>query len=320
MRALVLGDAAPSVTDVPAPTREPGEALVRMRVAGVCDTDLQLMRGYMGFRGVPGHEFVGEVVESEDPHWTGRRVVADINAGCGTCDECRAHGGHHCPHRSVLGILDRAGAFAERFTVPERCLVAVPPAVSDDAAVFAEPLAAALHVLDTFDAASRPSRAVVLGDGKLGLLIVRALAGEGIPTSLVGRHEKKLALARKVAGVETHLEADAPASLQAAPLVVEATGSEAGLARALSLVAPRGTVVLKTTVAQKLNVDLAPLVINEVRLVGSRCGDLQRAIDVLAAGRVDPLPLVETRYPLARADEALAHAGKKGALKVLVDG
>jgi len=288
-----------------------------MRVSGVCDTDLQLAKGYMGFRGVPGHEVVGEVVEADGAAWLGKRVVTDINAGCGACEECAAHGGHHCPRRSVLGILGRSGALAELFTMPERCLVAVPPSVSDERAVFAEPLAAALHVLDTFDRASKPARAVVLGDGKLGQLVVRALAGESVPTALLGRHPRKLELAASP-GVETFLAGEAPASLRGALLVVEATGSEDGLALALRLVAPRGVVVLKTTVAQKISVDLAPLVVGEVRLVGSRCGDLHRAIDVLAEGRVDPLPLVEARYPLARADEALAHAGRRGALKVLV--
>jgi threonine dehydrogenase-like Zn-dependent dehydrogenase len=175
-------------------------------------------------------------------------------------------------------------------------------------------------VLDELDesGARKPARALVLGDGKLGQLIARALASQGIPTTLIGRHAHKLALAAS-AGIETFLEADLPASRHGAPLVVEATGSEGGLTQALALVGPRGTVVLKTTVAAKLTVDLAPLVIHEVRLVGSRCGDMGRAVEVLASGAVDPLPLVEARYPLARADEALAHAGRRGALKVLID-
>jgi threonine dehydrogenase-like Zn-dependent dehydrogenase len=319
MRALVLGDGAPQVRDVPRPARGPGEALVRVRVSGVCDTDLQLAKGYLGFRGVPGHEVVGDVLESDTAAWRGKRVVADINAGCGLCDECRARGGHHCANRTVLGILGRSGALAEAFTVPERCLVPVPTTVSDEQAVFAEPLAAALHVLDAFDAASRPARAVVLGDGKLGLLVAQALASAGVPVALVGRHAHKLALAAGP-GVETFLEAAAPPALRGAPLVVEATGSDGGLAAALALVAPRGTVMLKTTVAQKLTVDLAPLVVNEVRLLGSRCGDLGRAIDVLAQGKVNPRALIEARYPLERADEALAHAARRGAMKVLVDG
>lgn len=316
MLAMVLGEKSIDVkTDVPAPERKTGEALVKVRVSGVCDTDLQLARGYMGFSGVPGHEFVGEVVASDDPKWRGKRVVADINAGCGICADCVTGRGHHCATRTVLGILQRSGAFAEQLTIPERCLVAVPDGVTDDRAVFAEPLAAALHVVDDLGS---PRRAVVLGDGKLGQLIVRALLSQGIPTTLVGRHAHKLAIAA-AAGAETFIEADLPASQRGAELVVEATGSEAGLTSALALVAPRGTVVLKTTVAAKLNVDLAPLVIHEIRLVGSRCGDMDHAMRVLASGSVDPTPLIEARYPLSRGVEAFTHAGRRGALKILID-
>ena len=320
MLALLLdgSKAAPRVADDhPTPTRPPGEALVRMRRVGVCDTDLQLARGYMGFAGVPGHEFVGEVIEADDVAWHGRRVVADINAGCGRCDECRTRGGHHCAARSVLGILARDGAMAETLTVPERCLVAVPDALGDDEAVFAEPLAAALHVLDEIEDPSEG--AVVLGDGKLGLLIALALRSADVPTTVVGHHETKLALAAAT-GAHAVLERELGDSLRGSAFVVEATGSEAGLTRALSLVRPRGTLVLKTTVADPLTVDTSPIVIHELRVVGSRCGDLARAIDALANERVDPRPLVAARYPLARADQALAHAATPGTLKVLIDG
>ena len=225
MMALALRDPAELSTDEPVPERAPGEALVRVRVCGVCDTDLQLARGYMDFRGVPGHEFVGEVVAADDAAWVGKRVVADINAGCGTCVECMRFGGHHCPNRTVLGIAGRSGAFAEAITIPERCLVGVPAGVSDDLAVFAEPLAAALHVLDEIDALERAGaerRAVVLGDGKLGQLIARAIASQGVATTLVGRHTHKLELAR-AAGVETYLDGDLPKERRRAPLVVEAS-------------------------------------------------------------------------------------------------
>jgi threonine dehydrogenase-like Zn-dependent dehydrogenase len=315
--ALVLGESVGVRADHPEPERAPGEALVGVRLAGVCDTDLQLARGYMGFAGVPGHEMVGEVLAADDAKWIGKRVVADINAGCGACADCATRRGHHCANRTVLGIFGRSGALAERVSVPERCLVEVPASLDDDRAVFAEPLAAALHVLDEIDPSARP-RALVLGDGKLGLLTALALASEGVPATLVGHHAHKLAVA-SARGVETFLEADLPEAQAGAGLVVEATGSEAGLARALALVAPRGTVVLKTTVAAKLSVDLAPVVIHEVRLVGSRCGDMDRAVRALARGAIDPRPLVEARYPLARAAEALAHAGRRGAMKVLVD-
>jgi threonine dehydrogenase-like Zn-dependent dehydrogenase len=274
----------------------------------------------MGFAGIPGHEFVGEVIEADDPSWHGKRVVADINAGCGACVDCMVNNGHHCATRTVLGIAGRPGAFAEFITVPERSLVAVPDGLDDDRAVFAEPLAAALHVLDELDPerVSAAPVAIVLGDGKLGQLIVRALASHGVQTTLVGRHAKKLALAA-LPGIETFLEGDLPPSRNKAQLVVEATGSAGGLTAALELVAPRGIVVLKTTVASKLTVDLSPVVIHEIRVVGSRCGDLRRAVAVLAAGAVDPLPLIEARYPLARADHAMAHAARRGATKVLID-
>ena len=322
MRALVLDGSPRVVDDWAAPQRAPGEALVRVRVTGVCDTDLQLAKGYMGFRGVPGHELVGEVIEADDAAWVGKRVVADINAGCGACEDCREERGwvrgHHCARRTVLGILGRAGSFAERLTIPERCLVEVPSALDDDRAVFAEPLAAALHVGDVWARGGRPSRAIVLGDGKLGQLVVRALAHLGVPTTLVGHHPRKLALAA-APNVDAFLEGELPASRRGAPLVVEATGSEAGLTAALELVAPRGVVALKTTVAAKLSIDLAPVVVHEISVVGSRCGDLAEAIRVLASGAIDPRPLVEARYPLARADEAMAHASRRGAMKVLVD-
>lgn len=317
MLALLCGEEPTLVRDRPEPVRAPGEALVEMRVAGVCDTDLQLARGYMAYGGVLGHEFVGEVLECDDPAWLGRRVVGDINAGCGRCAECVENRGHHCASRTVLGILRRDGALAERFTLPERCLVAVPDGVDDDRAVFAEPLAAALHVAD--DVPPEADRAVVLGDGKLGQLVARALAASGKRVVLVGHHDEKLALARSAA-IEAVLERDIGCDLHGAPVVVDATGSASGMALALRLTRPRGTVILKTTVSGAAPVDLSPIVVNELRVAGSRCGDLGSAIDALAAGRVDPLPLVAARFPLSRADAALRHAARPGTLKVLVDG
>lgn len=321
MRALTLRPEAVLDRDHPEPARAPGEALVAVRLAGVCDTDLQLARGYMGFSGVPGHEFVGTVLACDDPRWLGRRVVADINAGCGQCEDCLApplagHHGHHCAKRTVLGILGRSGAFAERLTVPERALREVPDALDDARAVFAEPVAAALHVLDELDAPTR-ARAVVIGDGKLGLLIALALAGAGVATALVGRHPHKLAIAA-AAGVDTAREAEA-ARLAGCDVVVDATGNAGGLATALGLVRPRGTVVLKTTVGEPVPVDLARAVVNELRLVGSRCGDMTRALAALARGAIDPRPLVEARYALDRAPDALAHAGRRGALKIVIE-
>jgi threonine dehydrogenase-like Zn-dependent dehydrogenase len=317
MHALLCRQPPELVTDHAEPVRRSGEALIKLRVAGVCDTDLALSRGYMGFRGVLGHEFVGEVLEAEGTAWRGKRVVADINAGCGRCADCTLRGGHHCRERTVLGIAGRDGAFAERFTVPERCLVAVPDALPDDRAVFAEPLAAALHVLDDLPGDEGPI--IVLGDGKLGQLVARAVLSRGRRTVVIGHHEAKLALAR-TAGAEAVLERDLGTALDGAPAVVEATGSASGIALAFRLARPRGTVILKTTISGPTTVDLSPAVINELRVVGSRCGDLSRAIDALAGGSIDPADLIVARYPLARADAALAHAATPGTLKVLVDG
>lgn len=296
--------------------RRPGEALIQMRLAGVCDTDLQLVRGYMGYGGVLGHELVGDVIDADDRAWVGRRVVADINAGCGVCEECRLRHGHHCATRTVLGIVGRDGALAERLTLPTDCLVPVPDSVRDDHAVFAEPLAAALHVLDDIPQSAEPI--VVLGDGKLGLLIALCLCAVNRPTILIGHHRDKLAIAAAV-GAQVWLESNLPSDFGTVPAVVEATGSSTGLARALSLLQPRGTLILKTTVAGAINADLSSIVINELRVIGSRCGNLSDAITLLAERSFDPTPLIAARYSLSQAEQAIGHASQRGTLKVLVE-
>ena len=318
MRAIIIDPTQGGprfVSDRSEPTRSPGEALLSMGLAGVCDTDLQLLSGYRGFSGVPGHELVAEVLEADDPTWLGKRVVTDINASCGTCDDCRHRDGHHCSERTVLGIMGRDGAFAERLLTPQYRLVAIPDNISDEQAVFAEPLAAAAHVLDDIDPGGK---LVVLGDGKLGLLIAFALCGAGADVLMVGHHESKLALARAV-GAETRLESQLESGWREADVVVDATGSYSGLERALSIVRPRGTVVLKTTIANVFEVNLAPIAVDELRVIGSRCGDMQRAVDMLAEGKVDPTPLINARYKLDDGVAAFQKAASPGVLKVLLE-
>ncbi|MCO5166515.1 MAG: alcohol dehydrogenase catalytic domain-containing protein [Planctomycetes bacterium] len=316
MRALVWDGEALRLEERAAP-RADGRARVRVLLAGVCSTDLQLLRGYMGFRGVPGHEVVG-VVEEGPPGLVGRRVVAEINFACGACPACGAGLGRHCPTRQVMGILGADGAFAEQVLVPPANLHVVPDAVSDEEAVFAEPLAAAFEVLEQVHV--RPgTRAAVLGDGKLGLLVALVLHAAGARVTCVGRHARKLEHLRR-AGVEV-AEADlaaAAAPAERVDLVVEATGSAAGLERAVQLVRPRGTLVLKSTVADAHRLSLAPLVIDEVTLVGSRCGPFAPALAALARRGVAVAPLVDAVYPLAEGSEAVAHAGRPGTLKVLL--
>jgi threonine dehydrogenase-like Zn-dependent dehydrogenase len=318
MLALVLANDGRLRLDPDHPEPEPGpdEALVGIRLAGVCATDLELIRGYAGFHGVLGHEFVG-VVESGDPQLAGRRVVADINIGCGRCAICRTSNGHHCRARTTVGIRDRPGVFAERVAIPRANLVEVPDTVPDELAVFAEPLAAALHVLDD---APDAVAITVLGDGKLGLLTALALAAAGREVELIGRHPSKLEIAAR-AGISTRLDAELgerPAPFAA--VIVDATGSPTGLARAMQLVHACGTIIVKTTTANPAPVDLTPVVVNELRIVGSRCGDMRRAIALLATGRLDPRPLIAARHRLADGLEALEHAGRPGVLKTLLEG
>ena len=297
----------------PVPPASAERALVRVRLAGVCSTDLQLLKGYMDFRGVPGHEFVGEVHEGP-AEWLGKRVVAEINFGCGRCEACGRGMQRHCPTRQVMGILGADGSFAEYLAVPLANLHAVPDAVSDEAAVFTEPLAAAFEILEQIPV--KPGiQAVVLGDGKLGLLCAFVLHQAGAAVTVVGRHDTKLALARKAGMRAVNLSDWQP---QAVDLVVEATGSPAGLQRAIAAVRPRGTLVLKSTLAEDHTLSLAPLVINEVTVVGSRCGPFPPALAALTLGYVPVSSLIETSYLLSDGIEAVNTAARRGALKVLL--
>jgi threonine dehydrogenase-like Zn-dependent dehydrogenase len=270
----------------------------------------------MGFEGVLGHEFVGEALEGP---LAGRRVVGEINAACGACADCQAGLGRHCAERTVLGILGRDGAFAETLTLPAENLLTVPDDVPDEAAVFAEPLAAAFEILEQVKIQAG-ARVGVLGDGRLGLLCAFALASAGARVTLLGRHAEKLALAKK-RGIDT-LRSDAdglPAELRRCQdVVVEATGSSAGLFAALDWLRPRGTLVLKTTTHDVPPASLARIVIDEITVVGSRCGRFAPALDALASRRVDPSDLVEAVYPLSQGERAIDHAGRRGARKILL--
>ncbi len=319
MRSIVFENGKSLSAEGPKPRPGPGEALVRVLLAGVCNTDLELLQGYYGFSGVAGHEFVGLVEECPDaPEWVGRRVSADINCGCGGCPLCLAGDPRHCPTRTVLGIVARPGCFAEYLTVPARNLLAVPEGLPEDCAVFAEPLAAALEPGRQVDLSGR--RVLVLGDGKLGILTALGLAPDCPDLTLAGRHEAKLALAR---GARTALlpagtpPARAREILGLFDVVIEATGREDGLDTALALVRPEGIVVAKTTSRNPSRLDLAKLVVDEITLMGSRCGDQSLALERLAGG-LDPRPLIEARFSFEEHEQALAAASRPGAMKVLL--
>ena len=316
MRCLWLEDRKLSVReDATVPTPGHGEALVRVRVAGVCATDLELEGGYLPFEGIPGHEFVGEVVSApaaED--LVGRRVVGEINVPCGGCATCLAGRGGHCPDRTVLGIVGRDGAFAEHLVLPVGNLHVVPDAVPDDVAVFVEPLAAALEVLEQVHVAPGV-RVAVVGAGRLGQLIAQVLRLTGCELHVAARHERQRALLEA-----RDIDARPGEDLEPgwADLVVEATGHSSGFAEARRLLRPRGTLVLKSTYARRLEVDLSSLVVDEITLVGSRCGPFRPALRLLEQGLVDPAMLVEARYPLSAGIAALEQARMPGALKVLL--
>jgi threonine dehydrogenase-like Zn-dependent dehydrogenase len=300
----------------PPPVAGESEALVRVRLAGICSTDLQILAGYMGFIGVPGHEFVGEVVGGP-VELTGRGVVGEINYACGRCPTCRRGLGRHCPQRRVMGIVGADGAFAEYLAVPVGNLHVVPEGVADEAAVFTEPLAAAFSILEQVILGPGDD-VVVLGDGKLGLLCAQVLAGTGAAVTLVGKHAENLALVADRGVATALLDGWTPSG--DAGCVVDATGSTAGLGLAMAAVRPRGTLVLKSTVADHHDLSLAPLVINEVTVVGSRCGLFPPALAALAEGAVAVTPLIDSTYPLAAGVDAVAHAARPGVRKVLLTG
>lgn len=317
MLAVELGNRRVEVIQTPKPRRRPGYSLLRLRLAGICNTDIELLRGYYGFSGRPGHEFVAEVVESDTPALKGKRVVGEINLACRKCEWCAKALGRHCPHRTVLGIVKHPGAFAEYLTLPDANLFPVPDEVRDEYAVFVEPLAAACEILDQV-AIPKGAAVAVLGDGKLGLLIAQVLAVHGARVLQFGKYEEKLRIAR-MAGAATEITGKRTPVAEF-DFVVEATGSAKGLAAAVQMVKPRGTIVMKSTVHEPVRIDTAPVIVNEVALVGSRCGRFEPALQLLESGRIHLDDLIAKEFALGDAPAAFRSAQKRGVLKVLLRG
>lgn len=302
--------------DLPRPAPPPGEALVRVRLAGICGTDLAMTRGYFDYTGVPGHEFVGEVERADgDERLVGRRVVGEINAGCGRCETCASGMPGHCGQRTVLGIQGRPGALAEQLVLPAASLHPVPDGLSDEVAVFVEPLAAALQIQQ--QVAVRPAdRVLLVGAGRLGQLVARTLALAGCRLQAAARHARQWERLRRV-GVDVVYPEQV--ERRRFDLVVEASGSPSGFALALDAVRPRGTIVLKSTYAEPLPLETGRVVVDEITVVCSRCGPFAPALRMLRAGLIDPRPLIEKRLPLAEGARAFELAAAPGAFKVLLD-
>jgi alcohol dehydrogenase len=305
-----------AIRKIAKPRRPEGYAVIRLLCGGICNTDLELLRGYYGFSGTPGHEFVGEVVVADNPRLVGRRVVGEINLACRRCDWCRRGLGRHCPTRKVLGIVGHPGAFREFLTLPEANLHVVPMTIPNEVAVFVEPVAAACEILDQARF-PRSAEIAVLGDGKLGLLVSQVLQVAGHRVHQFGHHEAKLRITEK-AGVTTELAGKHP-PVAAYDWVVEATGSAHGLRQAVQMTRPRGTVFMKSTIHGNVPVDTAPVIVNEITLVGSRCGRFEPALDLLASGRIHVVDMISEKKSLSKAPEAFALAARRSVLKVLLE-
>ena len=309
------------MSEVPSPRGSSTEALIRVLQAGICNTDIEITRGYHRFHGILGHEFVGIVEQAPEAHWRGRRVVGEINCACHHCDLCRRGLEKHCRHRTVLGIVNRPGALAEFCTLPLENLHEVPDEIPNDEAVFVEPLAAACEILEQVTILP-DDRLCVVGDGKLAQLIVRVLARQGGTLTAIGKHEKNLdrmaGCGARVLGLEA-VERDQQQLAGMFDIVVEATGAPSGFQTALMLVRPRGTLVLKSTYHAALSLDAAPLVVNEIHVVGSRCGPFRTALEKLQRREVEVSSLISARYPLVHGLDAFDQSRKSGTLKVLVD-
>jgi alcohol dehydrogenase len=316
MKSVHIESGAITVRDTARPRVPPGFALIRLLYGGICNTDLELQRGYYGFRGTPGHEFVGVVTHAGDHRLEGKRVVGEINLACGNCAWCKQGLERHCPQRTVLGIVKHPGAFREYLTLPERNLHVVPDEIPDEEAVFVEPIAAACEILDQVKI-PRGAPVAILGDGKLGLLIAQVLHARGAEVHQYGKHREKLRIS-EAAGVAAEMSKTLPAA--AYGWVVEATGSAEGLAQAVGMTRPRGTVILKSTLHGLVGIDTAPVIVNELTLVGSRCGRFEPAIKLLRSGEVRVDNMISEVLPLTEASRAFERARQKGVLKVLLRG
>ena len=318
MRALILNDGSRRglrfEAQVPTPTAGVGQALLKIRSAGICRTDLELVKGYMNFSGIPGHEFVADVVGGA-PEWLGRRVVGEINVADGSCDLCQRGIPSQCRNRTTVGIDRHPGAFADYLALTTHNLHAVPDTVSDDAAVFAEPLASALQILEAVHISPR-DRVIVLGAGKLGLLVAQVVRLIGADLSVVVRHERPAQLLDQW-GIPVFVRSDIPD--MRAQVVIDCTGTAAGFADALDLVEPRGMIILKSTYHGKPTADLTQIAVNEIKVIGSRCGPFDAALRLLAADLIDVASLIDARYSLDDGLAALEHAAQPGILKVLLE-
>ena len=315
MKALRVEKNQIAVRDIELPERGQ-EALVRVLISGICNTDIEITRGYAGFKGTIGHEFVGIVEDAPDGKLVGQRVVGEINAGCGECELCRAGDPRHCPKRTVLGISGRDGAHAEFLRLPFTNLLPVPERIADEHAVFAEPLAAACGIVDRTPV-TKDKKVAVIGDGKLGLLCAQAMALTGASVLLVGKHPEKLRIAQR-RGIETATSKNATRRKREFDVVVEASGSSSAFTTAVGLLRPRGVLVLKSTFHGTTEINAATIVVDEISIIGSRCGRLAPALDLLRKGAIDVDSLISEEYPLRDGLLAMERAAKKGILKVFL--
>jgi len=313
----ILFDKELRITEQEKPLASGRECLIRLLKAGICNTDLEITKGYFGFTGVLGHEFVGTVEAAPTASLVGQRVVGEINAACQACEYCRKGLQRHCPERSVLGILGRDGAFREYLTLPEENLHKVPDEVPDEQAVFVEPIAAACEILDQVSIGSG-HQVAVLGDGKLGLLVAMVLSRTGCQLTLIGKHRMKMDVAKDYVSHRVDLNS-AGGFRRSFDVIVEATGSPQGWELALQLVKPRGTVVLKSTFQGQVAFNPAPIVVDEITVVGSRCGRFEAALDLLRTGAIHPSSLVHHTLPLREGVRAFELAQQRGVLKVLLE-